>query len=510
MAGLAATLEDAMILPAILLISILTAAFYFCHQRQPIPSNPPIEVFTDLQECRDILNYCKSRYNSKNRLSSQLSRAIVYQRLRAAFGIDNAFTTTNFSRASDFAERVGNRANMRFYRWHLRADELMDKAHSWMYSGFDGKSVPENSSSIRINLTTLVQALTMHAVLRSLCRKEANPDRSDEDELKLIRLISKVWVAAKLDGEPSIRDNYQGFRRYEKNHELQKCLEAVFKVHGDSADNALNFVVHPFEMMWRVVLRLFLEVQFVTGGKDPEWWGFIFKEYVKKPTESQFVLCQTSDAGTVDYDDDDEHYWRDPFIKLCAKALVEEGLRLYPPMRRLYRAHDWSPLQDEEQRQTEESNEELSYRETVASQIKDMDVAVNSPHCRILAADIESSLLNVDIWGAETHQFNPARWYKMTKDQKKRLIYEPPMTFGSDRNTCPAKEVYGPRMIGILVGALLVGLEGKDDSAKMSWRLECRDPKVMAELEARGRLRLERDAYEDLMLVGTRWRRTGR
>lgn len=57
-----------------------------------------------------------------------------------------------------------------------------------------------------------------------------------------------------------------------------------------------------------------------------------------------------------------------------------------------------------------------------------------------------------------------------------------------------------PRMVGVLVGALLLVL---DDGRKqgMKWTLEC-DGQVMKDLESKERLSLERDAYEKLELCG--------
>lgn len=69
------------------------------------------------------------------------------------------------------------------------------------------------------------------------------------------------------------------------------------------------------------------------------------------------------------------------------------------------------------------------------------------------------------------------------------------VSFGPCLRNCPAKEEYGAR---------IVSLQGEDDSSKMTWRLECLDPKVMAAVEAKGRLSLERNAHDDLMLAGTR------
>jgi hypothetical protein len=388
---------------------------------------------------------------------------------------------------------------MSFYKWYLRAGQLTEKAQSCLYSGFDGQSVPENSASIRINLTSLVQALTMHAVLKSMYRKEMNPNIRDEDILKLCPLISKVWIASKQDDEPCMSDSLARSCRYENNRELQKCLKTVFKIHGDGPENALSMVVHGFEMMWRVVLRLFLEVQFVSGAKDPEWWGFILKQYVKNATDVQFCTPHASDAGTVDNNDGDEHYWRDPFVKFTASQIVHEGLRLYLPMRQVYRACDFGPPRVEPEHTEDITNSNPSISEESLPKIEDMDEAFKSLYCRILAADLESCLLDDNVWGKETHRFDPARWCKIPISNRECFV-----TFGSCLDPCPAAEEYGARMVGVLVGALLVGLQGDDGSSKMTWSLECRDSKVMAALEAKGRLSLERNAYDNLMLVGTR------
>jgi hypothetical protein len=49
------------------------------------------------------------------------------------------------------------------------------------------------------------------------------------------------------------------------------------------------------------------------------------------------------------------------------------------------------------------------------------------------------------------------------------------VTFGTRALDYPAYDENGLRVVGILVGVLLVSLQGKDDSSKMTWRLECRD-----------------------------------
>lgn len=72
------------------------------------------------------------------------------------------------------------------------------------------------------------------------------------------------------------------------------------------------------------------------------------------------------------------------------------------------------------------------------------------------------------------------------------------MPFGCPPFECPAKPTFGPRMIGVLVGALLTALE--DEQAK-SWTLDCEDASVLEHLTSGKKLCPHRNAYTDLYLV---------
>ncbi|KAJ6036841.1 hypothetical protein N7540_001120 [Penicillium herquei] len=69
------------------------------------------------------------------------------------------------------------------------------------------------------------------------------------------------------------------------------------------------------------------------------------------------------------------------------------------------------------------------------------------------------------------------------------------MPFGYGVRECPAKAVFGPYMIAILVGSLLSALDDNE------WTLWCADNHVMSRLATKERLNLETDAYEKLELI---------
>lgn len=75
------------------------------------------------------------------------------------------------------------------------------------------------------------------------------------------------------------------------------------------------------------------------------------------------------------------------------------------------------------------------------------------------------------------------------------------MPFGARPFECPARAVFGPRMIAILVGELLTALE-TESAKKMGWRLECSNKQVLKAVANKERLLVDREALKDLKLVG--------
>jgi hypothetical protein len=132
---------------------------------------------------------------------------------------------------------------------------------------------------------------------------------------------------------------------------------------------------------------------------------------------------------------------------VSAAFLVKEALRLYPPTKRIYRAttkYEW------------------------------------------FAVDVEHLHCSPDIWGADASSFRPERWSRADATAERNW-----MTFGTGMFVCPAKGEFAPRLIGILVAAML-GAVPQD----ASWTVE----KEQDDVSRGGRLHNGRDGYESLKL----------
>ncbi|EFQ97701.1 hypothetical protein MGYG_00740 [Nannizzia gypsea CBS 118893] len=140
--------------------------------------------------------------------------------------------------------------------------------------------------------------------------------------------------------------------------------------------------------------------------------------------------------------------------RISASNLVSEALRLYPPTRRVHR-HFQGP----------ESSERS-----------------------LFAADIEACHRSAKIWGPDALKFLPGRWNHLDEVQKASF-----MPFGNKPFVCPAKPVFGPRMIALLAGALLCHYTEDWELGKPTGRC---DANVVTEGEY-----LDRDACAKLYLV---------
>lgn len=112
-------------------------------------------------------------------------------------------------------------------------------------------------------------------------------------------------------------------------------------------------------------------------------------------------------------------------------------------------------------------------------------------------ADIEACHSEAAIWGLDAKEFKLERWEGVTKEQKKAFL-----PFGAKPFICPAKPVFGPWLIHLLVGSLLHELQE-------DWGLDCEDEEVMEQFKSGRRLsgrRLsaERDAYGEVYLCSLR------
>ncbi|KAK2739954.1 hypothetical protein FQN57_006273 [Myotisia sp. PD_48] len=140
-------------------------------------------------------------------------------------------------------------------------------------------------------------------------------------------------------------------------------------------------------------------MSFLANDQCPGWRKTLVA-FFDNPTKEQFELqVSTTDENQA----------------ISAKFIINEALRLYPPTRRVHRA-----VRDPKTEMT------IFY-----------------------AADIDACHRDLEVWGPDALNFLPGRWVAIHGRAKSFF------PFGSGEFTCPAKAVFGLRIIAILVGALI-------------------------------------------------------
>ncbi|KAF9882883.1 hypothetical protein FE257_004920 [Aspergillus nanangensis] len=227
---------------------------------------------------------------------------------------------------------------------------------------------------------------------------------------------------------------------FDENHSLQASIQAIFPNQGfrTPEENPLNLIIPGFETLWRVVLRGFVEIGFMAGHQHPEWRNML-AAFAQMPTREQFL----------------KQYGSNP---ISCQDLVNEVLRLYPPTRRIRRTFKWA----------------------IASKPV------------VMAADLEACHRSKDIWGIDAMAYDPQRWQAVTDSQKQAF-----MPFGSAPFECPARPVFGPRIIGLLLGTLF--REFRDD-----WALELHGDSFPGPLGWQRRLSNERAALSEMYMICSR------
>ena len=189
---------------------------------------------------------------------------------------------------------------------------------------------------------------------------------------------------------------------------LRNALGFIFSDMGPNArQNPLNLILPAYETLWRVALFCFIEVAFRQGVKAE--WKQVLSDLLADPTEARFEERGPRPSA------------------VSAAGIVNEALRLYPPTKRVYRKFHMAGKTDPE----------------------------------IVAADIEACHRIPAIWGSEFWLFKLSRWSRI--GNKARNAYMP---FGGSTFVCPAKQDFGPRMIGVVVAALAAHITPRD------WKLE--------------------------------------
>ena len=392
---------------AVIVLGLGTAAASFVLYREKIVEfvkrhasyfqrSEKVRKFDEQTTCLNILA-CQhiDDLQSKNRIVPVESRAIPNKRLVDVFGIDNAFTTFDDKRRMEFRHAAAGklpRADDR--KWRDIAEMARELVRRWIERG--------NDSREGIPLVTLVQTVTMSISLYVLF-ESLNPLVLDVGLVsQTARCINELWIESK--NNPPNKESV-----VMKRSELQQALGDISRDFDFTPTRTpLNFILPAFETLWRVVLRCFIEVSFRNNDSTHRWQQ-VLQTFVDDPSESRFRHCA---EGT----------------DVAASFIVSEGLRLYPPTRRVYREFQFGYIR----------------RETVA-------------------ADIEKCQRSA-IWGAESNLFKPSRWNNVSRDVRGSF-----MPFGGGSFTCPAQHSFGPRMIGILVAALASEIPSD------SWRIVSQD-----------------------------------
>lgn len=219
---------------------------------------------------------------------------------------------------------------------------------------------------------------------------------------------------------------------------LRKALGSIFPGVGRNArQNPLNLILPAYETMWRVALFCFIEVTFRQGARAE--WKQVLIEFLADPTKARF-----------------EERGPDPCV-VSAADIVNEALRLYPPTKSVYRRFHMAGK---------------DYPENVA-------------------ADIEACHRTLAIWGNDSWLFRPSRWSMIGNEARNTF-----MPFGGSTFVCPAKQDFGPRMIGVVVAALAAHITSRD------WKLELcvGGPDGMEEFGGQEPLLSGRHAYEDIVI----------
>ncbi|GLB06558.1 hypothetical protein AtubIFM57258_001868 [Aspergillus tubingensis] len=223
---------------------------------------------------------------------------------------------------------------------------------------------------------------------------------------------------------------------FEDNEELRDCVTAFFPSSDQFQpdENPLNVILPGYETSWRVALRMFLEIR----RAQNEIWVDKIVGFALHPTKVQFK------------DDSDG---------ISVEEMVFEALRLYPPTRRVRRTFRF-------------------------------DDGRNGAVYETFAANIEACHLDKRIWGTDALEYKPSRFATLTEAQKEAY-----MPFGISPFLCPAKPVFGPRMIGMVVGILFLTLQEGG-----RWRLVGRDKQSANDYVSGERLSNDRSAFDDLVL----------
>jgi hypothetical protein len=459
--------------------------------RPPDPYKRPPVVLDDPFLCRLIVTAEYMHETHENLLSRLASKAFPNTWLRTSFNTENAFTSSDPQVVDDFLRQVHSKIDMPQDVWQqmailartaalARRETCFLVAMSQMESADARPSPPPSPPAepplepgtgrrtkymdrFSINLTAFVQTLCMYVILAALFTEAedglgfpVSPD--SEVLLQLVKGIQNAWVAFE-SSSPIIP--------FDNNPDLANSLRELFPNIdlSDPKRNPMNFILPAFEPLWKIVLRMFIEVRFRSGNDHPAWMA-VLCAFTYEPTMEKFLQYPYDLSQNPAYQVTDELKGD---TNVSVNSLVLEALRLFPPMPRIHR--------------------------TFASQDR-LHVTGD------IIANISACHLDETIWGPDAKSFKPSRW-----DQGARITPFQTgafMPFGAGPFTCPAKTTFGPKLIALLVGALI-------ECFAESWTLTATEEKVSDELLSEDILRSDRNAYNGVYVsIGLKGRQRNR
>ncbi|KAL4975418.1 hypothetical protein BDW66DRAFT_66869 [Aspergillus desertorum] len=434
-------------LPLPLLLHILI--FGLLYRRSSHSQHNPHHYRT-AAPCRALLDGCRFPDSRKNQLEPRTARAIPNRSLHRAFGIENAFTTGNEDEARYLvrnAKTLIMESDTRDGWLKLLSDlyrvvaAVMERteadAYVYAYCKEETKADAGHGQRVRLLLTPMVRALALKVLLWVFFRRKSG----SEIHVQLLINLGDSLHETRMRMTTAHEEGKE-LLDFRDNHDLQSRLAAVFTNHPgdgrfrDGRSNPLNLILHGFEALWPVVLRMFITIH----SHDDEDWKTILITFTRKPTLTQFRLGHG------------EH-------GISAEDLVKEALRLYPPIRQAQRAFQFP-----------------------ASRF-----SLEEHECVVATADIESCHVDPKVWGSDAQEFRPARWRKLSVVQNLSFL-----AFGSRPFLCAADagSDFGLRVVGFVVG-VLVDVFGNDKEVKCV--LGSEDMEEMREVSAKTGKRLKND-----------------
>ncbi|OTA68390.1 hypothetical protein K449DRAFT_450592 [Hypoxylon sp. EC38] len=390
MDGLKGSILVTVILGVITLIRKFIASFvknYHLKQQKLLV----LKARQDVQRHRAIVDFS---FLGPNNLSDRLASRATNGRLPEVFGIRNAFTTISpsiYTQSVTTARSViqTTDANKWIDLFHV-AETVLSKIIN-----------PLGEVETPVRLATIVRPLVFIVMLHPFFNVE--PTQIELGDVgEATDMINLLWVESKKTSRTDLHE-YQERLQAALRRILPHCFPCLREEHP------LNIIIPAYETMWRVVLLTYVSAGFRATDQET---ADQFRRVVKD--------CPRYFNNGIDGD-----------LLEVALNFAKEGLRLYPPTKRIRRAVPSGTLN-----------------------------AQGGSH--VVAADVEKCHRDTRIWGYDAKAFRPSRFRELTDAMKEAY-----MPFGAGRHQCPTASKFGYRAITILVVALSKGLGTRDSGLRV-------------------------------------------